>query len=108
MVKLRSAYKLWLEFWEHFPRLQRYTLGEKINNLFLETLELAFTAAYLPKELKSAQLTKVATKLDLLKLFCQIAWENRMINNQNYTTISEQLNEVGRMIGGWQKQLSKK
>jgi len=38
----------------------------------------------------------------------QIAWENKMINNQNYSAISEQLREIGRMIGGWQRQLGKK
>jgi len=47
----------------------------------------------------------VITKLDSLKFFLQLAWENKCLANNKYTELSEQLNEIGRMLGGWKKGL---
>jgi hypothetical protein len=38
----------------------------------------------------------------------QIAWENKCVKNDNYTLLSEQLIEIGKMLGGWKKGLEKK
>jgi len=105
--KLKTAFKLWLEYVIHFPKLHRYTFGAKIHSLFLDILELVFTAIYLPKEQKSCQLVKAVSKLDLLKFFLQLAWEAKMLDNNKYLALSACLIEIGRMLGGWQKQLKK-
>ncbi|MDP2736742.1 MAG: diversity-generating retroelement protein Avd [bacterium] len=106
--KLKAAYKLWLDYLQHFPKIHRFTFGSKINALFLELLELIFIASYLPKELKNSQLAKAASKLDLLKFFCQITWENKLLDNKKYAVLSIELAQIGRMLGGWIKQLGKK
>jgi hypothetical protein len=43
--------------------------------------------------------------LDALKYFLKIAWELKSLDNKKYLAISNALNEVGRMLGGWKKQL---
>lgn len=35
----------------------------------------------------------------------QIAWEIKALDNKKYIALSEHLNEVGRMLGGWNKQV---
>lgn len=91
---------------EHFPRLSRFTLGEKIDGLFLETVELILLAGYSAKDQKLAVVRRAGTKLDALKFFLQIAWELKALDNKKYIRVSEPLAEVGRMLGGWRKQLT--
>jgi hypothetical protein len=37
----------------------------------------------------------------------QLAWELKILDNKHFTTLSSQLSEIGKMIGGWKKQLGK-
>jgi len=90
----------------NFSKTCRYTLGGKIDALFLETIEFIFIASYQSKENKGTTLEKSTAKLDLLKFFFQVAWEIKAIDNKNYILISENLFEIGRMLGGWKKQTS--
>lgn len=106
--KLIAAYKLWHEFVPHIPKTSRYTLGAKIDNLFIETSELIFTASHLNKEQKLPYLQKASAKLDILKFFLQIIWEIKILDNKKYIALSECLNEIGRMLGGWIKGLESK
>ena len=103
--KLISAYKLWQEFLPHFPKTSRYSLGSKIDSLFLEVVEAIFLAGYSGKTEKIIYLRKVSLKLDSLKFFLQVSWEIKALDNKKYIRLSEHLNEVGRMLGGWIRQL---
>lgn len=91
-----------------FPKTERYGLGRRIDNLFLEVLELSFTAAYLPPEHKIVFLGKTISRLDVLKFFLQLAWENKLIPSEKYIGLSGKIEEIGRMLGGWRKGLQKK
>ena len=102
-----SVYKLWDEFKNHFPKKSRYAIGTKIDSLFLDTIEFLFIASYLGKEQKLPILQKAGGKLDLLKFFLQISWELKVLDNKKYTVLSEQLNEIGKMLGGWIRQFIK-
>ncbi|MDE2018839.1 MAG: four helix bundle protein [Patescibacteria group bacterium] len=101
-----AAYKVWHEFSQVIPKRSRRTLGEKIDRLFIELIELLFVASYFPKEQKLPYLQKAATRLDLLKFFLQILWEFRDLDNGKYIILSEKLFDIGRMLGGWIKQVS--
>jgi hypothetical protein len=54
------------------------------------------------------KLTMAISKLDGVKFFLQIAWENKCIPNEKYLKLSEDLNEIGKMLGGWRKGLQTK
>jgi len=103
--KLIVIYKLWHDFLPSFPKTSRYTLGSKIDSLFIETTEAIVIASYLPKKEKLSFVMKASTKLDLLKFFLQVAWEIKAIDNKKYITISERLDEIGKMLGGWNRQI---
>lgn len=92
----------------HFPKDLRYSLGSKIDLLFIDTVEAIFTAACLTREQKLPFIQKASLKLDTLKFFLQVAWESKALDNKKYINISEYLAEVGRMLGGWQKQVGQK
>lgn len=105
LQKLIAVYKLWHDFLPNFPKTSRYTLGFKIDSLFIETTEAVVTASYLRSEQKISFVLKASTKLDLLKFFLQVAWEIKALDNKKYILLSERLDEIGKMLGGWNKQI---
>ena len=102
-----SAYKVWHEFLPHVPKDSRYSLGIKIDRLLVETLESLYLASYAKPEQKFVHLEKATTRLDLAKFFLQVLWEIKALDTKKYTLISEKLNEIGKMLGGWMRQNSK-
>lgn len=71
-------------------------------------LEQIFVSQYLSGEQKMNRLTICISKLDGVKFFLQIAWENKCLPNDKYTALSVDLDEIGRMLGGWKKDIEKK
>lgn len=108
VIKEKETYHSWLALHRNFPKTERYGLGRRIDQLFLEILELSFTASYLPPEPKIIFLGKIISRLDVLKFFSQLAWENKLIPNEEYIEFSQSLEEIGRMLGGWRKGLLEK
>ena len=107
LLKITAAYQLWHGFLPQIPRLTRYSLGEKINQLFIEIIELTLVATYASKERKFEIVKKASVKLDTLKYFLQIAWNIKAINTKRFTALTSPISEAGRMFGGWKKQLQK-
>jgi hypothetical protein len=93
---------------KNFPKTERYGLGQKINQTFLEILEFTFTASYLPSDTKIIMLGKTISRLDILKLFTQLAWENKFVPAEKYIELSKRLEEIGRMLFGWKKGIESK
>jgi hypothetical protein len=87
------------------PRISRFTLGSKIDVLFIEIIELIFTASYTSRDKKLALVEQASIKLDMLKFFLQLTWEFKILENKKYVQISTPLADIGRQLGGWQKQL---
>ncbi len=103
ILKEKHAYQVWLAFHRNFSRVERFGIGQKIENIFLDILELSFACTYLPPEQKILLLNKTIAKLDTLKFFTQLAWESKLIPTQKQAELSEKLEEIGRMLGGWKK-----
>lgn len=103
LTKLNDSYKLWHGFLTHLPRLTRYTLGGRIDGLFIDCFELALTAGYAARSEKLEFLRKLSIKIDTLKFFLKLLWELKALDNSKYSTISMSLAEIGKMIGGWMK-----
>ena len=85
------------------PKHTRYSLGRKIDELFLGVIENVLAAAGSKPNDKCEHLSKASSKLDLLKFFLQIAWEVKAISDKKFLLLSENLVEIGKMLGGWMK-----
>lgn len=108
LQKSKNAYSQWFLLFNNFPKVYRYTLGGKVEAYFLELLENIFVSLYLKPDQKITRLTIAISKLDGVKFFLQIAWENKCVPNEGYATLSEKLDEIGKMLGGWKKGLETK
>lgn len=103
MHKVCELYKIFNECLKTFPKLERFTLGNKIENTILEVLELILSASYQPKYKKGEILRKASDKTDLLKYLIRLANDTKSINIKKYLIAEEKVLEIGRMLGGWIK-----
>jgi hypothetical protein len=108
VLKLKDTYNIWQNYLSSFPKSNRYTIGTKIDILFLEAIEYAFLASYTHTEEKQILLNKSISKVDLVKLLLQLSWEIKALDNKKYAHLAERFAEIGKMLGGWKKQLLNK
>jgi len=108
ILKLKETYQFWITIHRDFPRVERFGIGNKVEQTFIETLELTFCLSYLPPEHKIPILNKAITKLDIVKFFVQLAWESKLISTDKFSKLLKMLEEIGRQLGGWKKGLQTK
>lgn len=64
-------------------------------------------ALYVKKEEKALYIKVAIRKTDALKLLFLMLWETKSLDNKKYLTISEKIDEIGGMLGGWLGQTTK-
>ncbi len=83
------------------PRDQKFLLGDRIETKMLEVLEHALRAYY--RKDKRPHLIEANLTLEIIRHLVRIAYNLRAIPPKAYEVISERVNEIGRMVGGWLK-----
>ncbi|PKM91527.1 hypothetical protein CVU82_02950 [Candidatus Falkowbacteria bacterium HGW-Falkowbacteria-1] len=107
LQKSKDTYLLWYSYFKTLPKEHRFSLGIKIDNLFVEIIEFISGALYTNKDEKIFYIKTAIRKNDALKLLLLILWETKSIDNKKYLMLSEKINEIGRMLGGWAGQIIK-
>jgi len=106
LQKIKEAYLIWINIVPHIPKSARYTISARIENKFLDLLELSYTTYFSKKEDKKEKITECILILDTLKFIISIAWEAKLISHKQYEEIALKLNEIGKMFGGWRNSLN--
>jgi len=70
-------------------------------------MEAISAAAFLSRGEKMPYVRLAIRKIDTLKLLLMVLWEAKSLDTKKYAAISEKMDEVGRMLGGWVGQLNK-
>ena len=107
LQKVKTAYILWYEYYQILPKPHRYSLGQRIDTLFVEIIESISIASFLPREEKRPSISVAIRKLDTLKILMMVLWETKSLDNKKYIALSVQLDEIGKMLGGWLGQITK-
>jgi predicted RNA-binding protein YlqC (UPF0109 family) len=107
LQKLKTVYILWYNYYQNLPKLHRHSLGQKIDTLFVETIEAISVASFLQKEEKLPWIKLAIRKVDTNKVLLMVLWETKSLDDKKYIAISLQLEEIGKMLGGWNGQISK-
>lgn len=108
VLKLKGAYGVWQNYLSHFPKANRFTLGSKIDDVFLATIEYCFLASYSPVAEKMTYVDRAISRIDLVKLLFELSWDIRALDSNKYVHLSEMIAEAGKMLGGWRRQLAQK
>jgi len=103
--RLKEGYLIWVSLLPHIPKSSRYTLGARIENKFLDLVELAYITYFSEKEVKLTKIADCILILDTLKYLITISWEAKLISNKQCEEVALKLDEVGKMLGGWRKNL---
>ena len=101
LQKSKDSYLLWHSYFKSIPQEHRFSLGVKIDSIFIEVIEMISGALYVSKEEKALYIKAAIRKTDTLKLLFLILWETKSLDNKKYLVISEKIDEIGRMLGGW-------
>jgi len=107
LAKVKSCYLVWITFYQILPKIHKYTLGQKIDTLFIEIIEAIAIATFLSQEEKHPLVKLAIRKTDTLKILLMVLWETKSIDNKKYLALSVKIEEIGRMLGGWSGQLRK-
>lgn len=81
LLRAKEVYYSWHEYLVHIKRLDRYTIGGRIDEIFLSLLELIFQSSFaFDKFEKLSLVTHAIGKCDLLKFFCSL------VGSKNYSS----------------------
>lgn len=104
---LFDLYKQYYQFSILFPKKDRYTLGCKCECYLISVLELSLEASSaMNKDEKKLLIKQINVKFDALKFFIRLIKELNILDNKKYVILQKQIQEIGKMIGGWQRSLS--
>lgn len=107
LQKLKEVYLLLFNYYQNIPKLHRHSLGIKIDKLFIESIEMIIQASFLNKNEKQPYVRVGIRKIDTLKVLLMILWEAKSLDDKKYIAISLKIEEIGKMLGGWNGQLAK-
>jgi len=103
VVKLFVVYEITHRLIFKFPKHERYSLGEKIENSILEAIEILILANQASKYEKEKILLKANSKIELLKILFRISLNCQILDGKEYLEMENKLQEIGRMNQGWIK-----
>jgi hypothetical protein len=90
------------------PKSHRFTFGQRLDNTTLDALTLAVRALYAPRAGKAPLLAELNLQLELLRVLWRLVHDQRWISQQQLLFVNGRIDEIGRMVGGWLKQVAAK
>lgn len=103
--KLFALYEDWYKLAKKFPKQDRFLIGAKVETMILETLALFQQASNAAKAYKRLPLEQASRNTDMVKIIIRLAHRLKILSNKDYVSIQTQLQEIGKMIGGWLRSL---
>lgn len=89
---------------KNFPKSERHTLVQKIQNTLLDFMAAVVEARKAPSDEKSVQALEDADiLLEQVKIYMRLSKDLEFISMGQYKESSEKLDEIGRLLGGWIK-----
>ena len=85
----------------YYPKKYKYNLGERITDLFLDIVEKIIEAKYGSKKYYFLRQTNI--NLEKLRIMVRLSKDLQCISIQEYEYMSKEINDIGKMVGGWEK-----
>ncbi len=102
VIKKGYDFSKWLlQHTGKFPKSYRFSVAAKLESTILDFIECV-TIANMRRD-KRPLLKKADEALARLRLLFRLSYEMRFVNLKSYEFGSKQVNELGRLLGGWIK-----
>lgn len=90
-----------LERCDRMPKSTRFTVSGRLANLAIETTELILETIY--SKDKRELVKRINLNLEKMRLFNRLCKDRRYLSMTQYEYLAGQINQTGRMCGGWLK-----
>ena len=96
---------LLIDYISAFPRMYRFTIGEKMTNTSLELFEYIQLAnrAVRDKAKRIQELEGFFVKFELLKVLLRLCNEKHSLSVKQMTNVAVLTEKIGKQINGWKK-----
>lgn len=91
---------------EKFPKNARFSLASRIADYGLDTMELIIEAIYTKERLHI--LDRINIYMEKQRVLFRISRDRRYISVRQHEYVAKAIDEAGRMVGGWRKQVREK
>jgi len=85
-----------------FPRSERYSLGQKMKDVNINFLEQIIRANN--SRNKKPYLEEACQLLEILRIYTRLCHDLKLMSLKRYEIVSQKIDEVGRMLGGWMRE----
>jgi hypothetical protein len=101
-IEAHYQFLLWLgPTLEKFPKGQKFTLGDRIQNLALDVLEALIESTY--TRARAPHLRRANLGIEKLRFLIRLATDLKVLDRRRYEFAARTLDETGRSVGAWMK-----
>jgi len=101
--KSYELYKLLYNHKNNVKRQDRFTVWQRVENTALGVIKNVLLAGHLAKAQKLPVLEATSQKVNLLRVLVRLCKDCKVIDNKKYLVCQTEIDEMGKMIGGWIK-----
>ena len=88
---------------EGFPRSQRFLLGDRLQGLALDLMEVLVDAQY--RKQPRAELQRANLLLEKQRLLWRVVYNLKFADVRRYEHAAREIDQIGQRIGAWLKKL---
>jgi hypothetical protein len=93
---------------QQFPKSQRFVLAQRVQNAVLDFYDYLLKARKVDLNRRAEALLMADIELEKLRVYLRLCLENKLINFRQYEFSTEQVVEIGRMLGAWRQRTARK
>ena len=86
---------------DNFPRIHRYSIGEKIKNIGFDLLDLVIKANSVKD--KGAYLQEAEDVLEKLKIYIRLCFDLKILSSKGFEFLIRKMDEIGRQLNKWKE-----
>ena len=86
---------------DNFPRVHRYSIGEKIKNISFDLLDLVVKANSVKN--KEVYLGGAEDILEKLKIYIRLCFDLKILGNKGFEFLIRGMDEIGRQLNKWKE-----
>ena len=102
-IKTYESVKLVYRIVRQFRKEYKYTLGAELEQLIWKILDEVIRVNSLQDAGKKDGIEKISLLFDKFKIRFRFAYEMGLVNGEKFGIAQAQFEEIGKMVGGWQK-----
>lgn len=106
LQKLEVLYSEMMPTLRNFPKAERFTLAQVIQNTSLSCIDKVLTAN-LDKPNRVKNILHAQVTIQRLQVLVRIAKTHKFMDEKRYEIFSEKITEVSKMLNGWRESAKK-